>query len=63
MLINREYPIRRVKVRGPYGVFIMDYDCKLFERRHVFSDGSKTDWAQAMPGSLGLHDIEVGSGM
>ena len=63
MLINRELPIRRVKVRGPNGDFIMDYDCKLFKRRYISSDGSKSDWDQAIPGSIGMRDIEVGCGM
>ena len=62
-LTDRTYPIRRVKVRSPNGEFIMDFDCKLFKRRFISSDGSKDNWEQAPPNSVGYVDIEVGCGM
>ena len=52
-VIKRTGSITTVKTKTPNGDFTEERDCNKWNYRYIMADGTKTQWEEVMPESLG----------
>ena len=57
--IQRNYPLVTFKSNTPHGSFNEEADCQQHRIRYVNQNGTKDNWKDAMPGSIGEGVIEM----
>ena len=57
--IQRNYPFVTFKSNSPHGGFTEEADCLQYKTRYVNQNGTKDNWRDAMPGSIGEGVIET----